>query len=312
MTLSNKITGPEAAIVQSQPRRLDRSGVSTDRQLVDLWIARQHSDDTKRAYGHDAAGFLDFVGRSGRILQTTTVKELQDWIDQLSGAVSTRARRIAAIKSLLTFGYTTGYLPFNVGKGVKLPRVPNDLAERILSEEEVAAMLAAATTGRGNAKRSAVLLRFLYASGARVSEACRLRFEHIHRSPTGVAVVTLHGKREQSRHTTMSASTADALETLRDGADDSAFVFRTQSGRALHPVNVAKMIRATAKRAGIGRKVSAHWFRHAHASHALAHGASIALVKESLGHASLTTTSRYVHIRPGDSAGLYLPIVNDE
>lgn len=305
--LPNDSTGHEAAIVQvpgEQP--LDHSGARGDDELVGLWIARQRSAETKRAYLHDSTSFLDFLGQTGRTLQTATVRELQGWIEQLTGAPSTRARRVAAIKSLLSFGQNVGYLRFNVGKAVSTPTVPDDLAERIMSESEVRALLAAAAMGKGNAQRNSALLRFLYVSGARISEACGLRFRHVHHAPTGVAMVTLHGKRGKTRHVTVSKRVAEALEALRDGADDDDFVFRSKTGRALHPVNVSKMIRSTAKRAGIERKVSAHWFRHAHASHALDRGASIALVKESLGHASLGTTSRYTHARAGDSAGLYL------
>ncbi len=53
-------------------------------------------------------------------------------------------------------------------------------------------------------------------------------------------------------------------------------------------------------------RVSPHWLRHAHASHALDRGASIHLVQQTLGHASVATTSRYLHTHPGDSSGRYL------
>ena len=53
--------------------------------------------------------------------------------------------------------------------------------------------------------------------------------------------------------------------------------------------------------------MSAHWLRHAHVSHALDRGAPVHLVQATVGHASLTTTSRYAHARPGDSSSRYLP-----
>ena len=43
-------------------------------------------------------------------------------------------------------------------------------------------------------------------------------------------------------------------------------------------------------------KVSPHWLRHAHATHALDKGAPLRLVQATLGHASLDTTSKYLHI----------------
>jgi integrase/recombinase XerD len=64
---------------------------------------------------------------------------------------------------------------------------------------------------------------------------------------------------------------------------------------------------AAAKRAGLPKKVSPHWLRHAHASHALDRSAPIHLVQATLGHASVSTTGRYLHARPTESSSLYLP-----
>jgi len=71
-----------------------------------------------------------------------------------------------------------------------------------------------------------------------------------------------------------------------------------------------RVVKASATRAGLASApaFSPHWLRHAHASHALDRGAPISLVREGLGHASLATTSRYTHARPGDGVGTYLPI----
>jgi len=42
-------------------------------------------------------------------------------------------------------------------------------------------------------------------------------------------------------------------------------------------------------------RMTTHWLRHTHASHALGRGAALLSVKENLGHASLSTTSLYLH-----------------
>jgi hypothetical protein len=61
-----------------------------------------------------------------------------------------------------------------------------------------------------------------------------------------------------------------------------------------------------AKRAGISEKTSAHWLRHCHASHDLNRETPIHLLSQTLGHASVATTSKYLHAKPNDSSGLYL------
>jgi site-specific recombinase XerD len=47
---------------------------------------------------------------------------------------------------------------------------------------------------------------------------------------------------------------------------------------------------------------------HAHASHSLDRGAPIHLVQQTLGHASVATTGRYLHARPTDNSARYLGI----
>jgi integrase/recombinase XerD len=69
-----------------------------------------------------------------------------------------------------------------------------------------------------------------------------------------------------------------------------------------------KITKAAARRAGISRNVRNHDLRHCHASHALERGAPISLVSQTLGHSSVAVTGAYLHARPGDSSGRYLPI----
>jgi site-specific recombinase XerD len=63
-----------------------------------------------------------------------------------------------------------------------------------------------------------------------------------------------------------------------------------------------------AERADVAGKVSPHWMRHAHASHALDRGAPIHLVSHTLGHSSVATTGRYLHARPTESSSKYLAV----
>ena len=68
------------------------------------------------------------------------------------------------------------------------------------------------------------------------------------------------------------------------------------------------MVKAADERAGLGSDLSAHWLRHAHASYSLDRGAPIHLVQQTLGHASVATTGRYLHARPADSSARYLGV----
>lgn len=276
----------------------DRSGATSDHHLAELWLSRKRSPHTRRAYAADVGAFLASVGRA---LRGLTVDDMQRWIAGLSGKPATVARRVAAVRSLLAFGFRTGYLAFDVGRAVEAPSAQDARAERILTEGEVSRILAALHG------RDALMARVLYASGARVSEIVGLQWQHVHPRGEGEgAVLTIHGKGAKTRHVLLPARVAADLMAFRGAAPDDAYVFATSTGKPVHPTAVRTTVRAAALKVGISRPVSPHWFRHAHASHALDRGAPIHLVQSTLGHASVATTSRYLHARPDASSGQYL------
>ena len=79
-----------------------------------------------------------------------------------------------------------------------------------------------------------------------------------------------------------------------------------KGGRPVSAVQVHRIVRAAATRAGIEANVSAHWLRHAHASHALDRGAPVHLVSATLGHANVATTNAYGDALPDQSSSRYL------
>ncbi len=60
--------------------------------------------------------------------------------------------------------------------------------------------------------------------------------------------------------------------------------------------------------AGIKRKGGLHTLRHSFATHLLEAGVEITLVQRLLGHTSLTTTSRYLHVTHGRIQTLAQPL----
>jgi len=271
-----------------------------DARLIDLWLSLRTSPHSRRAYRADIDRFRRDLPQP---LASIRLADLADWaarVDRQASAPATRNRAVAAVKSLFSFAHRTGYLPFNPAAALPARPRRDPLAQRILSEAELARLLASAPPGR-----DAVLLRLLYASGARVSELARLSWTEV--EPRGDAgQITLYGKGGRTRHVLLSPSAWAALESLRPPAAVGP-VFRSRRGGPLDVSQIRRIVYAAARRAGLGRPVSPHWMRHAHASHALDHGAPIHLVQQTLGHSTIATTGRYLHARPADSSSRYLP-----
>jgi integrase/recombinase XerD len=275
------------------------SQASPDSRLIALWL-HGRGPHTQRAYRADVRRLLALVGKP---LEQVTLGDLQDFDDSLQNlAPASRARILSAAKSLLSFGHRLGYLPFDVGRPIKLPGQKNRLAERILLETDVQRMLALEPQPRNHA-----LLRLLYSAGLRVSELCALTWRDVQeRGDAGQVVV--YGKGGKTRSVLLSTATWQELVGLRDSADSDAPVFRSRKGGHLDESQILRIVRGASKRAGIDAPVSPHWLRHAHASHALDRGCPIHLVQATLGHASVATTGRYLHARPTDSSARYLAV----
>lgn len=280
---------------------VDMSGAASDAHLIELWLSSQSSDHTRRAYAADVQALLQATG--GTALSALTVAQLEGWKQRMAQGrpPASANRRLTAVKSLLSYGHKTGYLLFNVGAAVQALPAPDRLSERILTEGETLTLLATAQT----VKVQAVLFT-LYYMALRVSELCGLQWQDLHLE-AAVPVATIHGKGHKTRHVALPDCLAAVLRSLKADSRYTADrdpVFATRTGKAIQAHQVRRHVATAARQAGLAAKgVSPHWLRHAHASHALDRGAGVHEVQGTLGHASLATTSRYVHLRPERSSG---------
>ncbi len=276
-----------------------------DAALVDLWVrSKRKSAHTRSTYQRHGDRLLAHLATRGLGLRQLSLDELLRFAESL-GALSegTQKNILAAVKSLLTFGQKSGYLPYNVGAALELSQPKNTLAERILSEEQMQRMLAMEDDPFKH-----LLIRVLYSSGGRISEVLAATWRDT--APNGKAgQITLLGKGGETRVVKLSESTWHELRARRRPADGpDAPIFASKKGKPIARSWAWQIVKAAAVRAGLPADVSPHWMRHAHASHALDRGAPAHLVKDTLGHASLATTTKYAHARPSESSSDYLAV----
>ena len=291
----------DLTIVPTSATAIAPARTSRDQRIIEMWVA-DRPVNTRRAYRRAAKKLLEF---SGRTLAELTLTDLQDFSAHLeSSGMATGSRRatLAAVKSLFSFAAGIGYLAMNVAAAVRLRKPKNRLNERILSEDEVRRLIAAAGVGRDR-----FLVELLYRSAARIEEAVNLHWRDLQPDGDG-GVLTLYGKGEKTRAIRFEANDWEWIRRRRpsDAANDDP-IFASIRGRRLSQCQAWRIVKRAANAAGLRDAISPHWLRHAHATHAIARGADPRTVQESLGHSSLQTTEGYIHARPAKSSGSFLP-----
>lgn len=187
---------------------------------------------------------------------------------------------------------------------IPLGRSPQRLPE-LLSRAEVAALLGVTTSIKAR-----TFLMVAYASGLRLSELCHLRGRDIDSAPDRMCIRVVQGKGGKDRYALLTPDLLEQLKlywrTCRSGAkgDDWLFTSRSDPTQAL-ACGCGQYYYYTARSAaGITKEGGIHSLRHAFATHLLESGVDLDSISKLLGHAHLSTTSRYLQMaRPGHFAG---------
>ncbi len=269
---------------------------------------RGRSANTLAAYRRDIHGYWSWLVKRGATLHTVDRVALDVFVSErraAGGAPSSVARQVAAIKMLHRFLAEEGTRPDDPTADIEGIRVPAGIPHP-LSEDEVAALLAAPATNEPVGLRDRAMLEFLYATGARISEACGLSlgdFDHEEQ------LVRLLGKGSKERIVPYGRHAASALtEWLGPSGrphlrperwarrGDAEAVFLNLRGARLSRQAAWALVRKYGDRIGLGDKLSPHVLRHSCATHLLDHGADLRIVQELLGHASISTTQVYTKV----------------
>jgi integrase/recombinase XerD len=274
-----------------------------------LQRTRGASAHTQRAYRDALKLFFSFLAEQKRAsiaqlslddIQAEAVLAFLQHVESRRGnSAVTRNCRLAALRSfarhLLRHDVT------RAGQYSRILAIPTKRAIRrtavYLEPDEARAVITAVDRRSPNGDRDYALLLFLYNTGARVSEvlgvcAGDLRLERPRQ-------VRLLGKGGKERICPLWPDTASALRRiLTEGRDER--LFRSARGAPLTRDGVAYLLskyvrRAARKTAGLRtRHVTPHVLRHSCAVALLQAGVDVSVIRDYLGHASVTTTSRYI------------------
>ena len=271
-------------------------------------LAAEHgaAANTIEAYSRDLKQFFEFYNGD---LQAVCRHDVVRFVQNLSKdkfAPSSIARKLSALNDFFKFLVSENEITQNPMADILPPKKEKRLPN-FLTEFEVDKLIEAAELGDDvRHKRTAVMLKLMYACGLRVSELVGLPLSCIDEEKKHISV---KGKGSKERLVPIAD---EAIAAVKKWKSIRHLLFKGKDRLFLFPSNIAisghitrdgffKNLKNLADTAGVDReKVFPHALRHSFATHLLNHDADLRAVQAMLGHENIATTEIYTHIIGAD------------
>lgn len=273
-----------------------------DRYLDHLRVERGLSPATLDAYARDLGAFCGFVGprlAKPQVLGTADVAGFLITLSQKGQSARTQARALSALRGFFRFLMAEKAMVDDPAALIEGPKLGRKLPA-VLSVQEIKTLLATPDAGTAIGLRDATMLHTMYAAGLRVSELVNLRVGALELEQ---GYLRADGKGKKQRLVPLGMQARELLRRYlaevrpKYACPQESAVFVTARGRRMTRVAWWYRIKYHLVRAGIHRPISPHTLRHSFATHLLENGADLRVVQTLLGHADITTTQVYTHLR---------------
>ena len=186
---------------------------------------------------------------------------------------------------------------------IKRPRRPARVP-RVYSMGEVGKLL---SVGPAGDLRARAFLSCVYGGGLRLSEATHIQIKDL--DSARHRLVVSHPKGGRQRYTLLSDNLLTVLRDYYRQVRPKTFLF--PGVEPLVPINKGtgqSIFYGAVAKAGLPDRGGIHCLRHSFATHCLENGIEITVVQRLLGHASLSTTAGYLHVRAERLAQIQSPL----
>jgi len=273
-----------------------------DAFLQNLTQGKGYSQNTVAAYRNDLTQMAAFITaeQAKGIIQAydELLKSYLLKLREKRYSVATTARKVASAKSFFKFMVASGRMRENPTQNLPSPQVSKH-SLKFLSPSEYQKLLAEPTKlSSPEAKRDAVMLELLYATGLRISELVSLSVKNIDLKQN---CVHINSKRQVPFDHRLSLILgnflrSDRLDLLYDEREEALFLNRR--GKRLTRQGFWQIIKGYASKAGLGGKVTPQTLRHSFARRKLQNGIELHQLQQLLGHAYISSTRVYKQPAP--------------
>jgi integrase/recombinase XerD len=286
-------------------------------QHMDALELRNYASRTRinRAY---QLRFLDryLMERTPPVAEIGTVTgeiliEFQHWLYHrptpkgTARGVANQNRILTGVRCFFTFLKAGGHLTANPAEILTQAREPRTLPRNVLTQSEARRILEGVDTGTAHGHRDRTVLEVFYATGIRKAELLALRVADVNLEEELLRIE--QGKGGRDRMVPLSRIACHCLQIylrtirptlLRGRMTDRLFL--SARGRPLDRNVLGELVIRYARQVKIPKHITCHVWRHTCATHLLQNQASLRCIQEILGHRSLATTERYLHLTIAD------------
>jgi len=261
------------------------------------------AENTVLAYGRDLRGFLRYCKANGvshlEQIGPTLIQEYLRVLTREQKSEGSVKRSLVAIRMFLRFGTLTGLIEDDFTGILESPKIWQRLPI-VCSKQQVIDLLDAPSPDEPFYLRDKAMLELLYATGVRAGELAGLKTTALN---LDIGYIRCLGKGHRERVVPVGRiAVAAVVEYLRHLRPRLAkpfsgnFLLLSRTGRPMSRIEMWRLVKKYAARAGMPKSLTVHTLRHCFATHLLTGGADLRSVQEMLGHVDIATTQIYTHV----------------
>jgi len=265
-----------------------------------LQVEKGLSQNSLESYKRDLMKLSEWAEKQNLKIESLAQKDLREFlIDVHKLSPSSVNRLISSIRGFYKFLVIDGFIDKNPAENLMFQKKLQKLPE-YLSVEDIERLFSIPDVSQEIGLRNRAILELLYACGLRVSELLDLEFKDI---DFNSRILTCYGKGSKVRKIPIGKSAAEWLKkylALRKKKETKTKkIFVSSQGKPLTRQDVFLFVKEYGRKIGIP-DISPHTLRHCFATHLVQNDADLFSVQRMLGHANVSTTQIYTHLRKSD------------
>ena len=269
-----------------------------------LKIERNLSINTIESYLFDIKKLINFLKKNKieKNPNELTSKITKEFIYNISKKVKppTQARIISGIRRFFDYLILENLIEKNPMDNIESPKLGTNLPNT-LTIEEIDKIISTIKLGSKTGLRNVAIIELLYSCGLRVSELINLKISDLFFKESLIKVT---GKGNKERFVPISKQSqiyinnylqnVRSYQKIKKGFEDTLFL--NERGTILSRVMIFLILKKLKDASNINKKIGPHTLRHSFATHLIENGADLITIQKMMGHESITTTERYLHV----------------